>query len=63
MMDSTLGIAQLCEHIIVAVDLVDDLLLFRAGRHVCQLDISQSQHKKDVKVLWNVQTFLDPRRK
>jgi hypothetical protein len=42
----TLGITQLCEHIIVAVGLVDDLLFFWADRHVYQFDVPKTKTKK-----------------
>ena len=42
----TLGITQLYEHIIVAVGLVDDLLLFWADRHVYQFDAPKTKTKK-----------------
>lgn len=42
----TLGITQLYEHIIVAVGLVDDLLLFWADRHVYQFDTPKTKTKK-----------------
>jgi len=43
----TLGIPQLCEHIVVAVGLVDDLLLFWADRHVYQFDVLKTKTKKE----------------
>lgn len=50
-MNFTLGIPQLCEHIIVAVGLLYDLLLFWAGCHFYQFDAHKNNTKKMQKYL------------